>query len=142
LDTVLRFDLSRQDGDLLIRFQKHFEHWGIMYEVFHAPEHSLQTGVTVEVRMLPPAIIERCRLEPRLLIDLLREEIWKLHSVGGGQRSKRRSATAWNDHDWVTRFHDCPDGILDLVNSRACRSKSAVSSDQSPELTRVRCRHV
>ena len=122
LDKPLRFDVSRQDGELLVRFRTHFTHWGIGYEVVLRDEAKPEKGVTVEVQTLPSSILERCRLEPRLVVDLLRKEIWKLHAVGssGVRRSSLRVGIG---DDWVTRFHDCPQGILDLINSRACRSK-------------------
>ena len=120
LDKPLRFDLSRQDGELLVRFRTHFAHWGVGYEVVR-DDAKPEDGVTVEVQTLPSSILERCRLEPRLVVDLLRKEIWKLHAAGSsGVRSSLRVRTG---DDWVTRFHDCPEGILDLINSRACRSK-------------------
>lgn len=121
LDKPLLFDLSKQDGELLIRFQGHFAHWGVVYEVFRGDDALPQKGVTVEVQLLPPSILERCRLEPRLLVDLLRKEIWKLH--GTGSRGSGRLLRAGTDNDWVARFHDCPEGILEMINSRACRSK-------------------
>ncbi|KAH6622703.1 hypothetical protein F5144DRAFT_581228 [Chaetomium tenue] len=118
LDKPLRFDLAKQDADLLVRFKKHFAHWGVVYETSHEqPPH-----VTVEVQSLPPSIVERCRLEPRLLIDLLRKEVWKLHETGSS--GTRKPIHTGRDDDWVTRFHDCPSGIMELINSRACRSKS------------------
>jgi DNA mismatch repair protein MLH3 len=117
LDKPLRFDLSKQEGDLLTRFKKHFAHWGIAYEILH--EQSPR--VTVEAQSLPPSIAERCRLEPRILIDLLRKEAWKLHETGSS--GMKKPAHTSRDDDWVTRFHDCPDGIMELINSRACRSK-------------------
>ncbi|KAK4102509.1 hypothetical protein N658DRAFT_495213 [Parathielavia hyrcaniae] len=121
LDKPLRFDLSRQDGELLTRFRRHIAHWGIAYEFSEPPEPGCQRGVTVEVQGLPPSILERCRLEPRLLVDLLRKEIWKLHAAGssGAVRPLRVDADGGG---WVSRFHDCPEGILELLNSRACRS--------------------
>ncbi|KAK4121825.1 hypothetical protein N657DRAFT_576569 [Parathielavia appendiculata] len=120
LDKPLRFDLSRQDGELLTRFRRHFAHWGITYEFPKLQEPGFQTGVMVEIQGLPPSILERCRLEPRLLINLLRKEIWKLHAAGSsGAMSSLRVDTG---ESWVARFHDCPEGILELINSRACRS--------------------
>ncbi|KAK3293575.1 uncharacterized protein B0H64DRAFT_404915 [Chaetomium fimeti] len=116
LDKPLRFDVSKQDGELLARFRKHFAHWGVVYEVTPEP----LPRVTVEAQSLPPSIVERCRLEPRLLIDLLRKEVWKLHDTGSSGTTK--PVLAGRDNGWVARFHDCPDGIMDLINSRACRS--------------------
>jgi DNA mismatch repair protein MLH3 len=75
----------------------------------------------VEVETLPVSIVERCRSEPRVLVDLLRKEIWHLH--GTGSSGARSALGTGAGEDWVTRFHDCPKGILDLINSRACRSE-------------------
>jgi DNA mismatch repair protein MLH3 len=138
LDKPLRFDLSRQDRELLSRFKRHFAHWGIAYEVL--PEAPSRKGVTVEAQSLPPSILERCRLEPRLLIDLLRKEIWKLHSKGSNGRTK--PFCIGRHEDWVARFHDCPDGILDLINSRACRSKCTMVWSNEQQLTVTRRNHV
>lgn len=129
LDKPIRVELSRQDGDLLIRYNRHFTHWGIIYEVLPVQSAASQqrpSKVTVEIQALPTSISERCRLEPRLLIDLLRKEIWKLDGMsnrrGGGSSALHASV----EHDWVARFHDCPDGILDMIHSRACRSELPV----------------
>lgn len=127
LDKVIRVDFPRQDGNLLVRFKGHFVHWGIEYEVLPDQGGPQQAPhkVTVEIRALPPSILERCRLEPRLLIDLLRKEIWKLDDKGG-RRGGSSSVNARADHDWVTRFHGCPEGILEMIHSRACRSELLV----------------
>ncbi|KAK3304675.1 uncharacterized protein B0T15DRAFT_568435 [Chaetomium strumarium] len=122
LDKPIRFDLSRRDGELLVRFQQHLEHWGLVYEAFQGQDSLPHGPVTVEIRMLPPSILERCRLEPRLLIDLLRKEIWKLYGMSGWRSGGRSSVITGSEHDWVARFHECPEGILDLIHSRACRT--------------------
>lgn len=123
LDKPLRFELPSREGHLLIRFRDWFTHWGIAYEV--EPGASPQEAVTVVVRGLPPSVSERCCTEPRVLIDLLRKEIWKIH--GSGSIVSVRPLRAGKDDNWVARFHDCPQGLLDLINSRACRSKSSLS---------------
>jgi DNA mismatch repair protein MLH3 len=77
--------------------------------------------------MLPPSILERCRLEPRLLVDLLRKEIWKLYGMSSSHSGGWSSVAAGSQYDWVAKFHDCPEGVLDLIHSRACRSRSSVT---------------
>ncbi|KAL2264231.1 hypothetical protein VTK26DRAFT_63 [Humicola hyalothermophila] len=155
LDKPLRFDLSRQDGCLLHRYKARFARWGIGYEVWQGQEDgglgqgqdqdqelpAPRQSTTIQVRSLPPSILERCRLEPRLLIELLRKDAWKLHGGGSGSGSghgpgRRRPdgdgdggggggrGGGGGEHEWVARLHDCPEGILDLIHSRACRSKS------------------
>ncbi|KAK4196066.1 putative DNA mismatch repair protein MLH3 [Triangularia verruculosa] len=121
LDQALFFDLSKQEGELLMRFKRHFAYWGVVYEVASQDQSSKST---VEVQALPPSILERCRLEPRLLVELLRNEIWKLHespSRQAGIVSLLRIGDEAN-HQWFARFHNCPEGIIELINSRACRS--------------------
>jgi len=123
LDRPLRFDLSRQDGDLLVRFREHFLHWGIVYEVFHGEDG--QRRVTVEVHSLPPSIVARCRAEPRLLVELLRKEAWRLQEQPGMAVVKKVGVEE-GEFDWVARFNRCPEGVVEMINSRACRSKSSL----------------
>jgi DNA mismatch repair protein MLH3 len=131
LPRALRFDLSSKEGELLDLFRQHFQHWGIRYELFNngngdtAPgKQGGDAGATVEVYTLPPSVAERCRLEPRLLVELLRREVWKLND---GRRTGPVGLVSVSDggeHDWAARFLACPKGLLDLINSRSCRSKS------------------
>ncbi|KAM7219203.1 hypothetical protein V8F06_005372 [Rhypophila decipiens] len=128
----LVFELSAREGKLLVRFQKHFEHWGVWFEVVFAGNHGDDANTAkVEIRSLPRGIIERCRLEPRLLVDLVRKEVWRLNDSPGlassgmsqrvvaGQDLVEKNET---ESGWVASFHQCPEGILEMVNSRACRS--------------------
>lgn len=65
----------------------------------------------VQIRGLPEAIAERCRLNPRLAIDLLREAIWSEDAV----QSRHHK-------DLGLIPLKLPLRILDMINSRACRS--------------------
>lgn len=133
LDKSLQYEISSHERALFERNRPHFEYWGIVYQLSKANSgserlhHKLPSFLKVD--SLPPSVAERCRTEPRLLIDLLRKEVWKLEE--SGRDSSRRScpavtSTAPNDNNanlhWLARFHGCPQGILDLINSRACRS--------------------
>ena len=131
LERPLRFELSEKEGQLLFRYQKRFLDWGIIFRDGASQNRNSQpkpsgnggSNVLIEVQSLPPSILERCRLEPRLLIDLLRKEIWKLDEESNFYGpSQDTSGGHEGDLDWVRRFHGCPEGILDLINSRACRS--------------------
>ncbi|SPO03544.1 related to dna mismatch repair homologue (hpms2) [Cephalotrichum gorgonifer] len=116
LPEPIRFEVPRREGALLLRFREHFARWGVAYGV-------ARTEVTV--LGLPPSILERCRQEPRLLIELLRAEIWKLDERGAlppGPSSSGRGEAGDTGGEWVRLFNGCPAGILDLLNSRACRS--------------------
>lgn len=131
LEKSIQFELAKQDGMLLTKFTRYFEYWGIVYttqsESLTKSREMPQTNMEVQVHSLPPSILERCRLEPRVLIELLRKEAWKLRDEPGlaaSLRSRHLDASAEGEKDWFRRFHGCPQGILDLINSRSCRSKS------------------
>ncbi|KAK4464636.1 putative DNA mismatch repair protein MLH3 [Cladorrhinum samala] len=123
LDKTLRFDLSKREAELLARYKQHFAQWGIAYNVMLDQQMPLYQGKgTVEVRMLPPCILERCQLEPRLLIELLRKEAWKVHDDPSRQASGSTMVETGNENEWLARFHNCPQGIMEMINSKACRS--------------------
>lgn len=154
LPKPLFFELSRQDRDVLCRTQGHFVHWGICYDVEipgadqglgskKSKNSGIGTKARVTVRSLPPAILERCRTEPRLLSDLIRTEAWKLNDELGPTRQLRSRPVLPEDADgntpaWVSLFHGCPQGIVELINSRSCRSaimfNDPLTRDQCTEL--------
>ncbi|EKD16469.1 DNA mismatch repair protein [Drepanopeziza brunnea f. sp. 'multigermtubi' MB_m1] len=127
LDKPLHFEISPKEIQLLIAHQSHFANWGILYSFSSLEPESLCQHLTVH--SLPPGISERCKLDPRLLIDLLRAEVHKVHDAG------RSSAASLASENWLQRIHDCPQGILDLLNSRACRSAIMFND----ELSRAQC---
>lgn len=114
LEKPLQFELSIREGQLLRRFREHFLHWGVSYDVVE--NITGKNACSVEVQALPPSIVERCRLEPRLLVELLRMESWRMCDHPGTCEETVQGK------DWVARFHRCPEGIQELINSRACRS--------------------
>jgi DNA mismatch repair protein MLH3 len=78
------------------------------------------------------SIAERCKEEPKLLIELLRKEVWKLEEQGATMAGGNLPALPpTSSHGWISQFHGCPEGILDLLNSRACRSKQTRSQSYS-----------
>ncbi|KAK5997748.1 DNA mismatch repair Mlh3-like protein [Cladobotryum mycophilum] len=108
LEQPLRFEVSDREGDLLGAYKEHFTMWGIIYNV----RLQAKTGFRKEgdscklvVSALPPSILERCRGEPRLLVELMRKEIWKLNDEGitpsqsqlGGNASDGPCAIMFND---------------------------------------------
>lgn len=142
LEKPMQFEVSKQDGLLLTDFREHFEYWGILYKVqVQAPDTARAGGdqqvkMKVQVRNLPPSILERCRLEPRLLIELVRKEAWRLREepeLAASSAFRRADISQDGENDWVRRFHGCPQGILDLINSRACRSEFPALSPHIPE---------
>jgi DNA mismatch repair protein MLH3 len=125
---ALQYEISAQERSLFDRYASYFNYWGIKYQVTSISPDQLRQQIKLpsflKVRQLPGSISERCRSEPRLLIDLLRKEAWKLD---GNTRNPTSSAPATSSQTgtglhWLSRLHDCPQGIVEIVNSRACRS--------------------
>ncbi|KAL8808062.1 MAG: hypothetical protein Q9182_000340 [Xanthomendoza sp. 2 TL-2023] len=112
----LTFQISAPDHQLFASQTQHFARWGILYHLCKPPPSS-PTGTcscSITVTHLPPTITARCISHPPLLLDLLRSEI---HNTG------------------TTSIATVPRGILDLLNSRACRSAIMFND----VLTRAEC---
>lgn len=122
LEPSIKFEADPREVSLLNEHRQWFHTWGITLYLRTGRVTSGELPGQVEVTHLPPSILERCRTEPRLLIDLLREEAWKLAEGGGAPTSPSSLGVAGTDDSWTTRFHGCPHGILELLHSRSCRS--------------------
>ncbi|KAL7962376.1 hypothetical protein V8C34DRAFT_270131 [Trichoderma compactum] len=145
LERPLIFEVSEREHGLLVRYQEHLEAWGILYRLQRRAASTKQErgSCTVAVSALPPSILQRCRTDPRLLVELVRKEIWtlddegiippRLRSAGGAAEQARAQPPTVN-------FHGCPRGILELLHSRACRSaimfNDALSAEECEQLVR------
>lgn len=136
------FTVQEQECKLFKSQASYFANWGILYTLI-IPESEARSSKSVErkviVKNLPEAIAERCRVYPKTLIDLMRGEIWRRQSLGSksdldpelsipaagdknsGDDDPPPSPSTQNN-DWLQRIGDCPRGILDMLNSRSCRS--------------------
>ncbi|KAI7657391.1 hypothetical protein KC318_g11823, partial [Hortaea werneckii] len=108
------------------------------------------------VRALPPSIAERCTLFPNLLIEMLRSEIWRrADSPSSAERAPAPLPPPQSDpetfsdhhdhhhdevhdppplpHEWLKHLHTCPTPLLDLLNSRACRSAIMFNDVLTPQ---------
>jgi DNA mismatch repair protein MLH3 len=133
LDKPISFQISLQETQLLNKRKDYFANWGIVFDLqsnIMQPETTSKGAVLrrLTVQALPPGIIERCKLDPRLLINLIRTEAWKIHD-------KRAQPTPAAGGDWLQHIHNCPQGIIDMLNSRACRSAIMFND----ELSRQQC---
>lgn len=133
LEKPLRFEISDAEHRLLNNHAQRFADWGVLYQLVNKEEALGASQVreaireyTIVVESLPPGIVERCALVPRLLIDLLRTEIWTTEGSTKKRSSNAVTAadneTAEEEHSWLRRIGSCPRGIIDMLNSRACRS--------------------
>ena len=143
LQRPILFDLQHREYAIFRRHAGHFARWGVIYDLV-----SNLTGPSIveakefcrlSVLTLPPGIAERCRVEPKLLIEMLRGEAWNLE---GSSRSG--SGSVWTPTSstqkesgrsplWVQRIASCPKEILDMLNSRSCRSAIMFNDDLSKQ---------
>lgn len=147
LDRPLIFEIAPNEVEMLRSQRQHFADWGIQYDI--------QCGQSVDeeeqdtrliVRSLPPCVMERYALDPALLINHIRSEVWKKNQERIGSAALGRTRTALSEveprHTWVRLIHDCPQGLMDVLNSRSCRSRSSELSIQLDSLTISRCYYV
>ena len=102
LPKPLVLDVQAREHPILSRLAPSFAALGIVYDLSTPIGHAV---CKIIVKALPAAIAERCRLEPKVLIDLIRRESWK--------REEEKDALT---------THSYPQDLLDMLNSRACRS--------------------
>ena len=123
LKTPLKIELSSKENKMLLRYETYFATWGIIYQrqPLGGPRNDDQAS-TITVTSLPVGIAERCCREPRVLVEILRKEIWVLHDDGKKPNGPIGGSDA-SSFGWLARFHGCPQGILELLHSRSCRSR-------------------
>lgn len=126
LEPSIKFDVSRLEGEKLEIHRQHFADWGILLAVPTNPV-SGEAMCQLVVTALPPGIMERCRLDPKALIELIRAELWDWDAKAGRSNTPREDTLVLDSnhdgkHGWLIGIHNCPRGILDLLNSRSCRS--------------------
>jgi len=130
LQKPIVFLITLHEGELLKTHAGFFARWAILYDIAMPSEMTTISDSTknckVTVKTLPPGISERCTAEPRLIIELLRSEAWRMSDTGrvGSKTSNLHEAASdeQHQHAWLRHIHDCPRAILEILNSRACRS--------------------
>ncbi|KAK2748754.1 DNA mismatch repair protein [Myotisia sp. PD_48] len=125
-DAPIIFRVSAQEANLFEARSGYFTSWGCRYDVLREAEGRYHIAIT----HLPTLIAERCRLEPRLAIDMLRSELWdQAGELGTVTRYLQKSpephyyeSTVQPTSNWLHYIGRCPKKMVDLINSRACRS--------------------
>lgn len=117
----LIFEIPNREQDLLQRHSPYFASWGIIYTT--AATTTTPSKCKIVVKALPSPVAERCRIEPRILIDMLRGEAWNAERSGLKPRSPTtNSLSPINGNPQLSNLQSCPRPLLDMLNSRACRS--------------------
>ena len=132
LTTTPIFAIPMREVEMFRARKPFFETWGIKYDIENL-EVADTSGSQIRIRSLPNGIVERCIREPKKLINFLRTEIHRnlpsssltsCHSPYTPEfpSESGQLSSDINDQDWLTRINNCPKGLLDMLNSRACRS--------------------
>ncbi|ELR07595.1 hypothetical protein GMDG_02643 [Pseudogymnoascus destructans 20631-21] len=129
LEKNIVFEVPAAESELLERHRQHFADWGVLYCI--RPPNPPGEGMDkVILTALPPGIAERCRLDSKMAIELVRREVWGFDGRGGAGPSRQVRGNGGAEQidggeeatpDWVARMQGCPAGILEMLNSRACR---------------------
>lgn len=147
LEKGIVFEVSEKAIELLETKRCHFAEWGVCYDLPCVNQNAKgkedangkRNGKQkLTVRSLPPGIVERCKSDPKLLIELIRTELYS--SSKPSQTTFPTSTSETDGKTWLKRIHSCPRGIFDMINSRACRSaimfNDVLSKDQCEVLVR------
>ncbi len=138
LEKPIEIQVEDHEAKLYQKNAFYFARWGILYD-FNTESQDYRAKSMFLVKTLPPGIAERCKGEPQLLTDLLRREIWTREERGSRiptRASDAEFATGLDNqpdagheglrkkqHGWMAKLKDCPQAMLDMLNSRACRSQ-------------------
>jgi len=132
------FEVNRVEAAKFLKLQTYLRSWDLVYDVRSDSSSARdlvpgrtspalygesQSAHSVVVTGLPRLIAERCWLEPKILIDLLRKEIWTERPRRGRDVASDRSPPVQEDSSpWLSKIAHCPSGLLDMLHSRSCRS--------------------
>ena len=127
LENPPKFTVSRQERLHFTTFAASFASWGILFDFVDSTTNPIKVAISEEsprllcVMALPPSISERCQADAQLLISFLRSALWKYvnHPSLSAETSLTRPG---QPADWIGRLVHCPEGLVDIINSRACRS--------------------
>ena len=135
LENPIQYTISPAEQALFTTHAAHFAAWGILFNLSSAanltirPTPSTNHQPLLSVTFLPPSIAERCKSNPQLLISFLRTTVWKYAEDPPRPPASASAAPS----DWVRRLASCPPGLVDMINSRACRSAVMFNDELSME---------
>lgn len=120
---LLNYPITPREYELLCKklYKKEFASWGVLYKLV-APTRVEKQPFLIFTH-LPRILLDRALTEPTIPFDLVRAHVWDLSEC---------SRVSWfighqeNQGDkplpWVDRMRYAPKKLVEVVNSRACRS--------------------
>lgn len=119
----LTYKISPREAELFTRHRASFSEWKVHYIIATSrgekkddPEEN-----TLTITSLPEMVSDRCVSEPSLAIDILRRHIPVLEDTTTTTHPTPTSAALSSDPH-APLLSNCPAALVDMINSRACRS--------------------
>ncbi|KIX00119.1 uncharacterized protein Z518_10256 [Rhinocladiella mackenziei CBS 650.93] len=128
LSKPLVFEVDQVEAKLFEERKAYFRRWCFTYTINRKCRDSPSTcsqdqNPSVSVTTLPTLLAERCRVEPKLLVDLMRSEAWSDHANRPGVSPRPSDQdSARQNGSWMTSMAHCPAGALEILKSRSCRT--------------------
>ncbi|CAI2175500.1 1264_t:CDS:10 [Funneliformis geosporum] len=132
--------LTFRETQAVRRFEDNFNKWGIFFSdkcetktdntsntsttSFVSPHFiSSKEGdlIPIYVTHLPKMIADRCVLDARMTQELIRQHLYWLEDTGGIGIDFSTNDNTDESREWRTMIRKCPRGIVDILNSKACR---------------------
>jgi len=122
----LTFEIPSSEHSEMTAAAPFLAQWGILYNLDPSCSEPREASSLVTVISLPPGIVERCTADPKLIERLMRDEARDLQESTRANIIWVPNETAASEPDvtlnWARQIGACPNGIVDLLSSRACRS--------------------
>ncbi|CAB4429445.1 unnamed protein product [Rhizophagus irregularis] len=127
--------LTFRETQVIERFESNFNKWGIFFSTksdsisntttsFVSPHFVSSKGgdhIPLYVTHLPKMIADRCALDKRITQEIVRQHLYWLEETGGIGTDFNANDDLDESRDWGIMIRKCPRGIIDILNSKACR---------------------
>ncbi|CAG8434863.1 760_t:CDS:10 [Diversispora eburnea] len=133
----IKIVLTCREIQVVKRFEKDFNRWGIYFSdkfdgkldtpstltFISPPIGSLFDidHIQIYITHLPKMISDRCISDSRVMQEIVRQHLYWLEDTGMVLKSDDGNIFDNEDRDWKKMIRKCPRGILDIINSKACR---------------------
>ncbi|RHZ78209.1 hypothetical protein Glove_166g213 [Diversispora epigaea] len=133
----IKIVLTYREIQVVKRFEKDFNSWGIYFSdkidgkpdtpstltFISPPVNSLidNDHIQIYITHLPKMISDRCISDSRVMQEIVRQHLYWLEDTGLFLKSDDGNIFDNEDRDWKKMIRKCPRGILDIINSKACR---------------------
>ncbi|KAF8431032.1 hypothetical protein BGX38DRAFT_1229996 [Terfezia claveryi] len=127
----LKYPITPTESSMLSkhRYRKEFAAWGVLYTIPLSHTTTTEQQPMLTLTHLPKIVFDRGATEPTIPIDLVREHLWELSERKAawwvtGEASGGRGVDGGHGKGkgWVERMRFAPRKLVEVVNSRACRS--------------------